>query len=76
MSAAVGFPSAAMKALDLDVCGLFTTIMQAKVHKLQKDRVYLSFLLCFELQSPEHPESSSTISGFRQCFVNHLKKIV
>lgn len=75
MSAAVGFPSAAMKALDLDICGLFT-IMQAKVHILQKDRVYLSFLLYFELQSPEHPESSSTISGFRQCFVNHLRKIV
>lgn len=75
MSAAVGFPSAAMKALDLDVRGLFTTIMQAKVCKLQ-DRVYLSFLLCFELQSPEYPESSSTISGFRQCFVNHLRKIV
>lgn len=74
-SVTTGFPSAAMKALGLHICGLLATVTQAEVCRLQKDGAHLS-VLHFKLQPPEHPKSSSTVSGFRQCFVNHLRKIV
>lgn len=75
MSAAGGFPSAAVKALALCVQAFLTTKTEAKSQQTAEGQSISIIPLCFQLQSPEHPKSSSTVSGFRQCFVNHLKKI-
>lgn len=75
MSAAGGFPSAAVKALGLCVQTFLTTKTQAKSLQTAGGQSISIIPFCFQLQSPEHPKSSSTVSGFRQCFVNHLRKI-
>lgn len=75
MSDAGGFPSPAVKALGLCVQAFLTTKTQAKTLQTAGGQSISIIPLCFQLQSPEQPNRSSTVSGFRQCFVNHLRKI-
>lgn len=75
ISAAGGFPSAAVKALGLCVQTFFTTKTHTKSLQTAGGQSTSLIPLCFQLQFPEHPKSSSTVSSARQCFVNHLRKI-
>lgn len=75
MSAAGGFPGAALKTLGLCVQAFLTTKTHAKSLQTAGGQSVSIIPFCFQLQSPEHPKSNSTVFGFRQCFVNHLRKI-
>lgn len=75
MSAAGGLPSVAVKALGLCVQTFLTTKTHTKSLQTAGGQSISIIPLCSQLQFPEHPKSSSTMSSSRQHFVNNLRKI-
>lgn len=61
MSATDGFPNAAVKALGLCVQAFLTAKTQAKSLQTAGGQSISIILLCFQLQSPEHPKNSSSV---------------